>query len=191
MPLILADQNMELGMTRNSLIAMTFAAMLTSVSAHAQSTPQPAPTVAPPKPGFSDRDAEALRRDIQSSLKAAVAQNLKLTADEATRFWPVYEQYAAEIIAVKAAQKTLIQEYAVQFGGYDDKAATQFIKRWLEVDLKLAELRVSAIPRFNKVLPGVKAATFFQIERTLTAAIDLQISSQIPLLQSQTDRPVN
>jgi hypothetical protein len=35
------------------------------------------------------------------------------------------------------------------------------------------------------VLPGKKAATFFQLDRRVSEMIDLQISSQIPLVQSQ------
>jgi hypothetical protein len=35
------------------------------------------------------------------------------------------------------------------------------------------------------VLPGKKAATFFQLDRRTSMMIDLQISSQLPLVQSQ------
>jgi hypothetical protein len=35
------------------------------------------------------------------------------------------------------------------------------------------------------VLPGKKAATFFQLDRRISMMIDLQISSQMPLVQSQ------
>jgi hypothetical protein len=35
------------------------------------------------------------------------------------------------------------------------------------------------------VLPGIKTATFFQIDRRITSLIDLQLGSQIPLVQGQ------
>jgi len=37
----------------------------------------------------------------------------------------------------------------------------------------------------NKVLPGTKTATFFQMDRRISTLIDLQLSSQIPLVQDQ------
>jgi hypothetical protein len=41
------------------------------------------------------------------------------------------------------------------------------------------------VPIVNKVLPGTKAASFFQIDRRLSGLIDLQLASQIPLVQEQ------
>src|SRR3974390_3170175 len=37
------------------------------------------------------------------------------------------------------------------------------------------------VPVMNQILPGRKAATFFQLERRLCLMIDLQLYSQIPL----------
>jgi len=44
----------------------------------------------------SDQDIQLLRRDIRSEKKQIIAANLSLTATEATKFWPVYDQYQAE-----------------------------------------------------------------------------------------------
>jgi hypothetical protein len=41
------------------------------------------------------------------------------------------------------------------------------------------------VPIINKVLPGTKTATFFQMDRRITGLIDLQLASQIPLVQEQ------
>jgi hypothetical protein len=47
-----------------------------------------------------DKDIELLRRDLRAEKKQLLALNLPLTADEATRFWPVYDQYAADMSKV-------------------------------------------------------------------------------------------
>jgi hypothetical protein len=59
------------------------------------------------------------------------------------------------------------------------------IKRSLAVDETVAQLRLKYIPIFGQVLPGKKVATFFQIDRRLSNIIDLQLASQIPLVQGQ------
>jgi hypothetical protein len=41
------------------------------------------------------------------------------------------------------------------------------------------------VPIINKVLPSPKTATFFQMDRRITDLIDLQLASQIPLVQDQ------
>jgi hypothetical protein len=37
------------------------------------------------------------------------------------------------------------------------------------------------------VLPGKVTATFFQVEHRINAMIDLQLTSQLPLMQSQDE----
>jgi len=46
-------------------------------------------------------------------------------------------------------------------------------------------LRARYVPIIRGVLPGVKAATFFQIERRVSMMIDQRIAAQLPLLQFQ------
>src|SRR6185295_12312284 len=45
---------------------------------------------------FSDQQMALLRKDIRSIKKQLIAANLTLTDSQATKFWPVYEQYSAE-----------------------------------------------------------------------------------------------
>ena len=47
-----------------------------------------------------DQDIQLLREDIRSKKKQMVAANLKLTDAEATKFWPVYDQYTADLVKV-------------------------------------------------------------------------------------------
>ena len=44
-----------------------------------------------------DQDVELMRRDLRSEKKQILAANLPLTDVEATKFWVVYDQYAAEM----------------------------------------------------------------------------------------------
>jgi hypothetical protein len=53
------------------------------------------------------------------------------------------------------------------------------------VDDQVAQLRIKFMPNFLKVLPGKQVATFFQIDRRLQMMVDLQLMSQLPLVQSQ------
>jgi hypothetical protein len=79
----------------------------------------------------------------------------------------------------------LIKEYAANFGSLTDAQALSLTNRSLALDEAVAQLRTKYVPIVNKVLPGTKTATFFQIDRRLTTLIDLQVASQIPLVQEQ------
>jgi hypothetical protein len=133
----------------------------------------------------TDQDIKLLRQDIRSNKKQIIAANLTLTDAEATKFWPVYDQYAAEMTKVGDQKYALIKEYAQNFGSLTDAQAQSLLDRSLALDEAIAQLRIKYAPIVGKVLPGTKTATFFQIDRRLTGLIDLQISSQIPLVQRQ------
>jgi hypothetical protein len=165
-------------------VALLLGASLPLAPAHAQAPAAAEPIATPDKP-LTAADLDTLREELRSSRKQMTAATLTLSDAEATRFWPVYDRYAAERTHIKDAQYALIAEYANTYGKYDDKGATDFIARWLDQDVKLTTLRARYVPIVGKVLPGVKAATFFQIDRRLSMAIDLRIASMLPILQAQ------
>ena len=134
-----------------------------------------------------DQDVELLRKDIRSGKKQLVAANLKLSADQATRFWPVYDQYTAEQTKIGDQKTALIKEYADQWnaGTLSDEQASSLIKRSLAVDEQVAQLRAKYLPIFSQAVPGKVVATFFQLDRRIQGLIDIQLASQIPLVQAQ------
>jgi hypothetical protein len=134
---------------------------------------------------ITDQDIQLLRQDIRSNKKQLVAAHLVLTDAEATKFWPVYDQYAAEMTKIGDQKYALIKEYAQNFGSLSDAQAQDLMNRSLALDEATAQLRIKYLPIVGKVLPGTKTATFFQIDRRLNGLIDLQVSSQIPLVQQQ------
>lgn len=132
-----------------------------------------------------DQDIQLMREDIRSKKKQLVAANLKLSDDEATKFWPVYDQYTAELVKINNEKYALIKEYADTWGTMTDAQALSLTNRALAVEKNVADLRIKYVPIFSKVIPGKKVATFYQIERRVQSMIDLQLGSQLPLVQSQ------
>jgi Spy/CpxP family protein refolding chaperone len=133
----------------------------------------------------SEQDIKLLRQDVRSQKKQLIAANLKLTDAEATKFWPVYDQYSVEMTKIGDQKYALIKEYAQNFGSLTDEQAQSLTSRALALDEAIAQLRIKYVPIINKVLPGTKTATFFQMDRRIAGLIDLQLASQIPLVQEQ------
>ena len=134
---------------------------------------------------MSDQDIQLLRQDIRSRKKQLVAANLTLTEAEATKFWPVYDQYIAELVQINNTKYAAIKEYAEKWGTMTDDQAISLTNKSLSVDQSVAQLRIKYVPIFLKVIPGTKVATFFQIDRRLQMLIDAQLASQLPLAQDQ------
>jgi hypothetical protein len=128
---------------------------------------------------------DLLRKDLRAKRKQLIAANLKLTEAEAARFWPVYDQYIKELIAINDKKFALIQDYAENWGRMTNDQSLLFIRQWLDSDIATTQLRQRYVPIVSKVLDGKKTATFFQLDRRIAMMIELQVSSQMPLLQDQ------
>jgi hypothetical protein len=143
---------------------------------------------AAPKPDdphlISNQDLDLMRQDIRSHKKQLIAQNLKLSDAEATKFWPVYDKYVAELVRINDKKFGLIQTYADQYATMTDDQAISFAKQWTELDTQISQLRQKYVPIFAQVLNGRNTATFIQMDRRITMMIELQISSKMPLVQN-------
>jgi hypothetical protein len=130
----------------------------------------------------SNDDLALLKEDVKSQKKQIVAANLKLTDAEAVKFWPIYDQYSAELGKVNDTRLSLIKEYADAYPNISDSLAQSIVTRWLQTDESMAGVRSKYMPMMEKVLTGKTLARFFQIDRRLGILIDVQVTSEVPLV---------
>ena len=135
--------------------------------------------------GTSRIDMQLLRKDIRSQKKQLIAANLSLTDTEATKFWPICDQYQAEYTKIGDTKLALIKEYAQNLDTATDEQALDYLKRSEEISESVIQLRKRYVPLVNQVLPGKKTATFFQLERRIEMLLDVEVASLLPPLQSQ------
>jgi Spy/CpxP family protein refolding chaperone len=178
------NSNEEHEMKRSLLavLALSGALLLSPSSAAAQNSAAPAAS-AQDSQVISDQDITMLRKDIRSQKKQVIAANISLTDTEAQQFWPIYDQYTAELVQINNDKYALIKEYAQSYGSMTDAQAEDWAQRLLKLDANVAGLRLKYWPIFRRVLPAKKAALYIQVERRAQMLIDVQLSSQIPLLQ--------
>jgi len=151
----------------------------------AQGSPSQSATAGNTADQITDQQLTLLRRDIRSIKKQLIAANLTLTDSEATKFWQVYEQYSAEVESINDKRTAIIKEYSEDYGTLTDDQADNLIRRWLDTDIEQTTLRQRYVATFRKVLSGKKAATFIQLDRRISTMIDVQLTSRLPLAQSQ------
>jgi hypothetical protein len=129
-----------------------------------------------------DAQLALLRSDLRAQKKNLIALNVPLTADEAAKFWPVYDKYVAEMAKHNDDFYAVIKDYAANEGTMTDSQASRMIRRWADIQVQQAQTRQKYIPLIEKTIPGKKAALFFQIDRRVYALMDMQVAGQIPLV---------
>jgi len=132
-------------------------------------------------PTITDEDITLLRQDLRAKKMQVIGQNMSLSDTEAEKFWPIYNHYVKDLQEVNNQKYALLKQYAEMWATMTDEDALIYVRHWLEVDGQAQELRLKYVPVVSQVLPGKKAATFFQLDRRLNMIIDLQLLSQIPL----------
>jgi hypothetical protein len=128
-----------------------------------------------------DDDIKLLRKDLRSQKKQIVAANMDLTDAAAEKFWPIYDQYAADMAKINDTKAALINQYWQTFDTMNGDQAEGYIRKRAGVEESIMELRLKYIPIFRKVLSGRQTALFFQIDWRLGLMIDLQLA-QMPLI---------
>jgi hypothetical protein len=134
-------------------------------------------------PEVSDDYIQLVRKDLRSDKKTLVAQSMALTEGEATKFWPVYDQYAAELAKINDTKVAVIKEYADKYDKLSSEEAQALVRRWSESDDATIQLRLKYLPKFQDALHNKKTARFFQVDRRLGLVMDLQLASAIPLVE--------
>ena len=130
----------------------------------------------------SDQDIQMLREDIRSQRKQITAANMTLTADEATKFWPIYDQYIQETIKINDDRWAMIKEYAANYNTITDQQAQEHMKRSVAIDQQFTALRAKYVSIFQKIVSTKKTAQWYQIDRRFDLLINLQLAALIPIV---------
>src|SRR5580658_10253656 len=133
------------------------------------------------RPTVTDEDIALLRKDLRAVKMQVIGQNMSLSDSEGQKFWPIYNHYVKDLQVVNDQKYGLLKQYAEMWATMSDQDAMIYVRRWFEVDAQVQALRLKYVPTVAQVLPGRKAATFFQLDRRLNMIIDLQLFGQIPL----------
>ena len=83
---------------------------------------------------------------IRANRKAFVAVNLELNAEEAKTFWPLYDKYQAEMIAIQDRAVAIIEEYTSTFRDLPDDKAVQLMESWLTTESERVQVRRRTSP---------------------------------------------
>jgi hypothetical protein len=175
---------MEAWMNKRFMVAAALAGivLMPGRPAAAQDAGAQANTVVLDQPS-ADESIRLFRKDVRSLKKQIISANIELTDAEAQQFWPIYDRYTAEMGKIEDRKFELLKEYARNYDTITDAQADAYIKGRAEVEESILQLRVKYLPIFRRVLSGKTSALFTQMEWRLALVVDLQLASQVPMIQ--------
>lgn len=142
-----------------------------------------AQTYSTPLPTVNDKDVALLRQNLQAESKKIIEKNMQLSDAEAAAFWPLYNEYAAEVRKVNDTRFGLVKDYARIYKTMTAEEADKITRLLAQADEEIINLRLQYLPKFEQALPGTKAALFMQLDRRLDSLFNVQIASQLPAIK--------
>jgi predicted Zn-dependent peptidase len=132
---------------------------------------------------YFETDIQGIRTDIREVAKEIVAENMVLTSDEAKIFWPLYDEYMAEVKLLGDQELKLTEEYMLNFYLMEEKTASNLLDDVLNLERDKQSLKSEYIRKMKKVLPAKVVGRFYQIEKRLTLLIEAEKVSRMPMLK--------
>jgi len=123
-----------------------------------------------------------IRADVRQQKAEIMGAVMLLSAADATKFWPIYSEYDAELTKLNDQRVQNIKEYARTYGQMTDAKADELIQSALAYQKQRSELVAKTYDRVKQAVGAVTAARFVQVETQLLLLIDLQIASSLPVV---------
>jgi len=128
-------------------------------------------------------DIEAMRTVMQTERKILIMNEMVFTAEEAEKFWPLYDEYSADAKKIANLRVKVITDYAANYEKMSEELAKQLLDESIKYDEQKLKLEKKYVRKFRSILPQIKVTRYFQLENKLDAVIDFDLASQIPLMQ--------
>lgn len=125
---------------------------------------------------------DLLRANVRQQKAEMVGAVMQLSAADAAKFWPIYEQYDAELAKLNDQRVANIEEYADSYDQMTDTKADELIHKALSFRKQRSELLAKNYELVKQALGGITAARFIQVEDQLLLILDLQIDSSLPVV---------
>jgi Spy/CpxP family protein refolding chaperone len=133
---------------------------------------------------------QLLRSEFNSAKVEVVNRIMKLSAEDAKKFWPVYREYENELGKQAVSRAEFIVEFiqAHKDGTFDDAKAKDMAKGWFKLQRARLDLLEKYYEKIEKSLSAVQAGQFLQIENQIFIFIDLTIAAEMPLVGEKIPR---
>ena len=120
---------------------------------------------------------------IQAKHADAVRTFLELEPWEDAAFWPVYEEYHADLAKTNDGLARLIRNYAANSDRLSDQQTEQLLSDFFQWKEETVQLHYQYIGRFRQILPGRKIVRLFQLQQKLNAAVEADLANVVPLVK--------
>ena len=127
---------------------------------------------------------ELLHEDARQEKDEVMGVVMQLSAADAAKFWPIYNEYDDELANLNRQRLENIKDYARNYDQLTDEKADESIQKSVAYEKQRMEVFMKAYDKVKQALGGVTASRFALAENQLWDVIDLEMTSSLPVAKS-------
>jgi len=146
--------------------------------------PSAAPSASETQKKNLDAYIALMRRNVRQDKAEIMGSVMALSAADAAKFWPIYEEYDLELNKLNDQRAANVKQYALDYTKMTDEEANELIQKSLTYQQARGDLLTTTYKKMKDALGALVAARFIQVEHQLLLLVDLQIASSLPIVGS-------
>ncbi|MBO9203809.1 MULTISPECIES: hypothetical protein [Niastella] len=127
-------------------------------------------------------DIDIVQSVFGRSKRIIIDQNMQLNENQKKSFWCIYDQYEEKRKTIEKEGFMLLKEYAGNYQTLDGTKAHKLIVNFMKSMDGYNTLHEVYFRKMEKVIGGLKAATFIQLETYIQTAVQANLQSQVPVV---------
>ena len=130
-----------------------------------------------------------LRSDLKTEKSKLITETMDFTEVEATKFWPIYNEYSLKLNKIGDKRIAFIKDFAANYDNMTDTKADAIMEEAFDFQEDRTDLLEDLYKDLEKVLGATKAAKLVQLENMINILIDLEVNSELPLIEKTKTQP--
>jgi len=114
---------------------------------------------------------------------------MQLDAGDAAKFWPVYKDFEADLSKIGDQVLSGVKTYAANYDNMTPDVADRLAAKVLDLERQRNDLKKRYYQKFKTATDAITAMRFLQVENQLERLVDLQIASELPVIQAPGAQP--
>lgn len=130
----------------------------------------------------SDDELQYIKDALKSEKKDLVKEYMGLNDAEASKFWPLYDEYQNQRGGLGRERLQIIRDYASQYAQLTDDQAKGLVKRIFKNDKANTKLQQKYFKKISKAVSPLKAAQYLQLESYFQTLVRYEVQDAIPFI---------
>jgi hypothetical protein len=136
----------------------------------------------------SKGDIEIVQKYFGVEKAAMLKEYMAFTPQQDSAFWPIYNKYENERLALGNKRIALIDEYLKKIKDVPEAEATKMVDKAVALEIAFKNLQKKYFSEMSKKIGPVKAAQFYQFETYINNVINLSIQESIPFVGDMSQK---